>query len=210
MVAFRVCAAVLATLLCVMPRASSGQALTVLHIRVVLVDADQNVTPVPRHALLISDNPATSTPRRVVTTVDGTADVRLRPGNYTIESDQPVVFHGKAYQWTQTLDIVAGRDGVLELTAANAQLVEPPPAEPAASGATSTTTSVESDPAFLLREWQDSVVALWTADTRASGFVIDSKGLVATNQQVIGTATSVEVQLSPSVKVAGRVLASDS
>jgi S1-C subfamily serine protease len=99
---------------------------------------------------------------------------------------------------------------VLELTAANAQLVEPPPAEPAASGATSSTTSVESDPAFLLRKWQDSVVALWTADTRASGFVIDAKGLVATNQQVIGTATSVEVQLSPSVKVAGRVLASDS
>src|SRR5262245_27739003 len=209
MVAFRVCAAVLATLLCVMPRASSGQALTVLHIRVVLVDADQKVTPVPRHALLISDNPATSTPRRVVTTVDGTADVRLRPGNYTIESDQPVVFHGKAFQWTQTLDVVAGRDGVLELTAANAEMVEPP-AEPAATGTTSTTLPLESDPAFLLRDWQDSIVALWTADTRASGFVIDPKGLVATSQRAIGAATTAEVQLTPAVKVTGRVLESDS
>jgi hypothetical protein len=40
-------------------------------------------------------------------------------------------------------------------------------------------------------------VALWTPSTHASGFLIDAKGLIATNQRVIGTATSVEVQLSP-------------
>ena len=65
--------------------------------------------PIARHALLISDNPATSTPRRIVTAPDGTADVRLRPGNYTVESDEPVAFNGKGYQWTQTIDITAGR-----------------------------------------------------------------------------------------------------
>ena len=37
--------------------------------------------------------------------MDGTADVRLRPGNYTVESEQAVAFHGKSYHWTQTLDI---------------------------------------------------------------------------------------------------------
>jgi hypothetical protein len=77
-------AAALATL---SPIAAAGQALGVLHIKVVLLDADRKATPVPRHALLISDNPSTSTPRRIVTTLDGTADVRLRPGNYTVESD---------------------------------------------------------------------------------------------------------------------------
>src|SRR4029079_6302957 len=55
----------------------------------------------------------------------------------------------------------------------------------------------------------DSVVALWTSDARASGFLVDAKGLVATNQKAVGTATSVEVQLTTSLKVAGRVLASD-
>ena len=75
-----------------------------------------------RHALLISDNPATAPPRRIVTALDGTADVRLRPGNYTVESDQPVAFQGKAYQWTQIVDIAAGRDTVLELTADNAEV----------------------------------------------------------------------------------------
>src|SRR3984893_13804207 len=103
-------ALLLATLFIVSSRAASGQELSVLHIKVVVVDAERKATPVPRHALLVSDNPATAPPRRIVTAPDGTANVRLRPGNYTVESDQPVVFHGKAYQWVQTVDIIAGRD----------------------------------------------------------------------------------------------------
>ena len=50
---------------------------------------------------------------------------------------------------------------------------------------------------------------LWTPTTHASGFVIDAKGLIATNQRVVGTATSIEVQLAPTIKVAGTVLAAD-
>ena len=89
-----------------------------------MVDVEGKSTPVPRHGLLISDNPTSAPPRRIVTTLDGTADVRLRPGNYTVESDEPLVFQGKAYQWRETLDIAAGRDATLELTTANAD-VEP-------------------------------------------------------------------------------------
>ena len=190
-----------ATLFFVSSRAAFGQTLSVLHITVVVVDAERKATPVPRHALLVSDNPASAPPRQIVTTLDGTADVRLRPGNYTVESDRPVVFHGKAYQWTQMVDIVAGRDAVLELTADNAEV------EPAASATSA--APLEADRSFLLSQWQDSVVALWTPSTHASGFLIDAKGLIATNQRVIGTATSVEVQLSPAVKVTASVLAAD-
>src|SRR6266851_3555114 len=110
----------LAALFAVLPGAASGQVLGVLHVKVTLTDATRASMPVPRHALLISDNPATSSPRRVVTAPDGTADVRLRPGSYTVESDEPVAFDGKGYQWTQTVEITAGRDMVLELTAENA------------------------------------------------------------------------------------------
>jgi hypothetical protein len=180
-----------------------AQAQAVLHIKIVLTDADRTTTPVPNHALLISDNPATSAPRLIRTAVDGTADVRLRPGNYTIESDRPVTFHGKAYQWTQTLDIVAGREATLLLTANNAEVTagssQPSPTEPA----------LEADPAFLLPRWQDSVVDLWTPGTHASAFVVDAKGLVATNQKVVGMATSAEVQLTPKIKIAARVLTAD-
>src|SRR5438093_7674087 len=151
-----------AALFFVSSSAAPGQELSVLHIKVVVVDAERRATPVPRHALLISDNPASAPPRLIVTAVDGTADVRLRPGNYTVESDRPVVFHGKAYHWTQMVDIVAGRDGVLQLTADNAEVGE-------VSSATTTGAAPEADPAFLLPQWQDSVVALWTSDTHASG-----------------------------------------
>jgi S1-C subfamily serine protease len=178
---------------------AAGQAASVLHIKVVLVDADRKATPIARHALLISDNPATAAPRRIVTSMDGAADVRLPPGNYTVESDQPVAFRGKAYQWTQNVNIVAGRDAVLELTADNAEV----------EAAGTATSIAETDPWVTLRQWHDSVVGLWTPTTHASGFLIGENGLVATNQRVLGTATAVEVQISPAVKVAATVLVAD-
>jgi S1-C subfamily serine protease len=194
---------VLASLLFVVPCLASGQALSVLHVRVVLADAERKATPVPRHVLLLSDNPATAPPRRIITGPDGTADVRLRAGNYTVESDKPVAFQGRAYQWIQTVDIVAGRDAVLALTADNAQV------EPLTSAATASSPPLESDPSAVLMRWHDSVVGLWTPTAHASGFLVDAKGLIATNQRVVGTATSVEVQLTPAVKVAGHVLEAD-
>ena len=158
--------------------------------------------PVPRHALLISDNPPTSSPRRVVLSPDGTVVVRLRPGSYLVESDEPVAFEGKAYWWTQIVEITAERDVVLELTAENAEVgVAPAPS--------SSPASQENDPWLLLPQWKDSVFAVWTPNSRASGFVVDAAGLVVTSQRVIGSATAVDVQLTPSVKVAARVLVAD-
>ena len=191
---------ILGSLFFAIPRAETVQALSVLHVKVTLVDAERKATPVPRHALLISDNPASAPPRRVVTALDGTADVTLRPGNYTVESDKPVAFQGKAYQWIQTVRIVAGRDAVLELTADNAE-VEAVTSE--------TATSRTADSSSLLTQWQESIVAIWTPTTHGSGFVIDARGLIATSQRLTGTATSVEVQLTPAVKVMANVLAAD-
>jgi S1-C subfamily serine protease len=182
----------------VVPPAASGQPLTVLHIKVVLVDAEGKATPVPRHALLISDNPASDVPRRVVTALDGTADVRLRPGNYTVESDRPIAFQGKVYQWTEMVNIAAGRAAILELTADNAEVAP-----------VATATPTAGDPSALLMQWQDGVVALWTPTAPATGFMVDAKGLIATNQRPVGPATSVEVQLTPTVKVTAIVLAAD-
>jgi len=181
-----------------LPLPVCAQPLSVLRVKVVLTDADGKSTPIPRHALLISDNPATITPRQVITGADGTVDVRLRAGNYTVESDHPVVFQGKSYQWTRTLDIAAGRDAVLELTAKNAEIES-----------VAATDAVETDPWVVLPQWEPSVFALWTPLTRASGFVIDAKGLIATSQRAVGAATAIEVQITPLVKVAANVLAAD-
>ena len=194
---------VLALLAIGAPVAIAGQPLVVLHIRAVLTDATGRATPVARHALLISDNPPTMETRRILTDLDGTARVSLSPGNYTVESDRPLVFQGKAYHWRQTLDIVAGRESALDLTLANAVDDPTPP------GTTTADTPLATDTSLLLRPWLDSVVELWTPTAHASGFLVDATGLIATNQRVVGDATSVEVQLSRSVKVAGIVVEAD-
>ena len=83
-------------------------------------------------------------------------------------------------------------------------------ASPATPGASTSTGPLADDPSTLLAQWHPSVVALWTATTRTSGFVVDANGWIATSQRGVGTATSVEVQITPSVKVAAQVLVADS
>jgi S1-C subfamily serine protease len=180
-----------------------AQPLDVLRIKVTIVDADGHARPVPRHALLISENPSSAPPRQAVTSLDGTAEVRLRPGNYTVESDEPLIFQGKAYQWRQTLDIPAGRVTSLELTAGNAVI------EPAGSGAPSASSAASGNASALLLDWQNSVLSIWSPTAHGSGFLIDARGLIATNQRLVGKATMLEVQLSATEKVAARVLSKD-
>ena len=154
-----------------------AQETRILHIRVTVNDPDGRTRAVPRHALLISDNPATNAPRRVVTSLEGTVDVRLRPGNYTIESEEPLVFQRRSYEWRQTVDVPAGRDPSLNLTAANAVTVETSQTETLAAG--------ESSPSELLMEWQGNVVNLWSPTARGAGFVLDRRGLILTNERVV-------------------------
>jgi S1-C subfamily serine protease len=195
-------ALLVATLLAIGSPALSAQALSTLHITVTLTDATGKITPVARHALLISEEPPSTAPRRTFTTLTGTADVSLRPGRYAVESDQPVAFEGKNYEWSQRVDIVAGSDATLELTANNASV-------DTSTSATTSATPSDTDPSFLASHWQESVVALWTPTQHASGFVVDARGLIVTNQRVVGTATSVEAQVTPDVKVRATVLAVD-
>jgi S1-C subfamily serine protease len=188
-----------ATLAFLLPSASSGQAPGVLRVRVVVADTDGAPTPAPRYALLVSENPASAEPRRIITRLDGTVEVKLRPGNYTVESDKPLTFRSRRYQWLQDVDIAAGRETVLDLTAANAEIADLGPSD----------ATPGSDAGFLLQQWRNSVVGIWTPSTHASGFLVDAKGLVVTNQRGIGAATSAEVQLTRERKVAARVLTAD-
>jgi S1-C subfamily serine protease len=178
---------------------AAGQGGATLRVRVVLAEASGLTTPIPRLVLLVSENPPTDEPRRVRTNGDGTIELKLAPGSYLVESDEPVSFRGKAYTWTQIVDVVAGRDTILDLTAATAE--------------TAATARISADSATLLTAWRDSVVEIWTPTAHASGFVIDSqKGLIATSHRALGGATALEVQLTAGkerLKVPGRVIVSE-
>ncbi|MGH9385928.1 MAG: S1 family peptidase, partial [Vicinamibacterales bacterium] len=159
--------------------------------------------------LLVSDNPATGEPRRVRTGLDGAVELNLRPGNYTVESDRPVALGGEAYLWTEIIDVAAGRVTALALTATNAAI------DKDAGGTSSSAAPLRADSAAIFNTWQRSIVEIWTPTAHATGFVIDRRGLVATNEKAIRDATSVHVQFAgrnttpEPLKIPGRVIASD-
>jgi S1-C subfamily serine protease len=187
---------------------AAAQEAGVLRISVVLVDEAGAATPIPRVQLLISDNPTSREPRRVRTGADGTVDVTLPPGNYTVESDAPTAFGGRSFAWTQTLDVPAGRDTSLQLTMANADIDAASAAPSGASGPS------HADAAAMLNKWRASLVEIWSPARHATGFVIDARGLIATNDRTLGDATDVEVEFTGAaaadrIKVPGRVVATD-
>ena len=113
---------VVASLVLAVFQSDAAQTSSILHLKVSLAGVDGTPAPVARHALLVGDDPPTAAPRRVVTAADGTAQMRLRPGKYLIESEKARAWEGRAYEWRQVVDIAAGRDATLELTAANAEV----------------------------------------------------------------------------------------
>lgn len=168
----------------------------------VAIEAGGTTTPVRRHALLASDTPPSRAPWRVVTGPDGSGTLTLPAGTYTVESEEPIAFSGRTYEWRQEVTVVAGQDTLLALTSANADVGDRLP-EATASGVTRALDAWD-----LLLRWQDSVVRVWTPTLHASGVIV-GPGLVATAQRVVGIATTVEVQVSPTDKVAARVVATD-
>jgi hypothetical protein len=192
----------LLSLVTILPQGPAAQEGTgVLQITLVITGADGSIRP--RHDLLVSEEPPSRVPRRVRTGPDGTVTVRLAPGKYVVESDEPVRLGGAAYAWRQEVEIASGRDTLLELTTSNADVT---PFDPS-SGATP--DAARDDPSVSLARWHDSVFSLWTPTHRLSGFLADPRGLVVTNGRAVGAATSVEVQVTPTTRLAARVLLAD-
>jgi len=190
------------TVLALLLTLTASQDTGVLRIRVALPDAAGGLIPMPRVILLVSDNPSSSEPRRVRTLADGTIELKLKPGTYTVESDQPVSLAGRLFTWTQNIDVPAGTNTTLDLNADNANADAEAGSGPSTSG----------DAARLFAMWRDSVVEIWTPTSHASGFVLDGRGLIATSHLALNGATSVEVQITKGterIKVPGTVLLSE-
>lgn len=171
-----------------------------LKVHALLVDRDLNQKPVPKLTLVLQRlDVAASEPSTIKTGFDGVAEVQLPAGKYRLSTPQPVDLQGKSYRWEFEFTL-SGPERTLELSNDNAKISEATPERPARATDELTT---------LFKRLQNSVVTVWSEDGHGSGFFVDAKGLVLTNQHVVENSEYVAIQFDERRKVVAVVLAAD-
>ena len=175
--------------------AESGSA--TLRITTVLIDAELQPRPLPKHALFLKcgDAPAV----RVVTGFDGKAELTTAAGECTLESERPAEFQQHSFRWSLPLSIKPDTITSVELSNDNAAVQAA--SVPGSTGA--------PDFPRLFREWQGSVVTVWSETGHGSAFLVDERGLFLTNEHVVHGSEYVAIQFDEKTKVRGQVLAAD-
>jgi len=172
-----------------------------IKIQVVLIDRDLNLKPVPKLALSLRGLSETGEGEEIMlkTGLDGRAEVDIPPGRYQLSTPQPVEFQGKRYTWELELALSKPEE-TLELTNDNAKV----------SGATPEEPSRKTDELTIqFKRLQNSVVTVWSEIGHGTGFIVDAKGLVLTNQHVVGPSEIIAVQFDQKRKVRAILLAAD-
>ncbi len=169
-------------------------------VRVILVDKDLNQKPVPHLTVVLAadpNNPDSS--HEVKTDFGGNAEFQVPPGKYRMTTPQGVDFQGHHYAWETEINVSDGSIPV-DLSNDNARITDPSSVEPARK---------LDDLTLMFQKYQKSVVTVWSEIGSGTGFIVDSAGLVMTNQHVIGPSELISVQFDSKRKVAAKVLAFD-
>ena len=172
-----------------------------VHVRVILVDHDLNQKPVP--FLLVSLKSGAKSVE-VKTGLDGTVDTQLPPGRYTVTTPKPAELAGRSFSWNVPVNITGAQVNV-DLTNDNAKSEDISSPASSRSGENSGTGDLTEH----FKRLKNTVVTVISESGHGTGFLVDSKGLLLTNQHVVGNSEYLAVQFDRAHKIQARLIAAD-
>jgi hypothetical protein len=172
-----------------------------VHVRVILVDRDLNQKPVP--FLLVSLKSGAKSVD-IKTGLDGTVETQLPPGKYVITTPKPAELGGRSFSWNVPVTLTGAQQNV-DLTNDNAKSEE----ISAPASARATENSGSGDLTEHFKRLKNTVVTVISESGHGTGFFVDSKGLLLTNQHVVGNSEYLTVQFDREHKIAARLIAAD-
>ena len=176
-------------------------------VRVLIVDKDLNQKPVPFYIVQFHNEGNADPSTAVKTDLDGKAERQLPAGRYSITTPKPVELGGKRYTWNLQIQIT-GAEQRVDLTNDNARIEDLPPAA-APPGETKSSPGAGGELTTLFDKLKNSVVAVHSESGKGSGFLVDSTGLVVTNNHVVNASSYLAVQFDDKRKVPARLVAAN-
>ena len=184
----------------------SAQSLESVSFKVTVVDSDLNIRNVPKFGLVIRKSGDLSVPEtKITTSSEGVATLSLRPGFYLVTTETPLSFQNRSYDWSLPFAIESGKSATIDLSSHNATI-----RSLSTSTAQASTASRDiSRGGEMFPTLRSGVVTVQGELEPGTGFIIDSRGLVLTNQHVIDQSNEIRVRFDKYTAVKARVLAVD-